>query len=121
MRDTVSRVTQRPGRSVLAGCTLSTSMARASFLSMLNSAGDYPGTTIGNHVDAISHTTVARDDATASARAIRSGQAMARAMKKHGYAISSKSGGGVKPQASSWRRGGADFEHGRTSDTRTSG
>ncbi len=84
-------VVGQTGRSMLAGCTLSTSLARA-YLAPLRAACDTDSTCrLAPHVDDLAQTLVAPSENLAIMRAIRYGRALADKARELGLVIADKS------------------------------
>ncbi len=84
-------VVSSSGRSVLAGCTLSTSFARAYIRPLREEVGSTPQCRLSQHVDDLTQVITAPSRQLAVARAVRHGRALAEAAARLRLTIADKS------------------------------
>ncbi len=84
-------VIERTGRSVLPGCTMSTSFARAYLKPLRDACGTDPLCRLSQHVDDLTQLVVAPTRQLAIARAIRYGRSLAEEATKLGLSVADKS------------------------------
>ena len=88
---TFATVLEQMGRSIIAGCTLSTSLARAYLRPAVGSLHHEAGHMISEHVDDVGQLTIKAHDTSAVLMAIRQGVKLAQWLVDAGLVISDKS------------------------------
>ena len=87
----VGRVIKGTGRSYLAGCTLTTSLARARMITVFDEVEKEEGVSESQHVDDVTQIISQKSQEETVSKAIKVGTALGRSLQSKGFEVSSKS------------------------------